>query len=177
MTGLIQDGIDRGCDRSRTFDRSGHLRKLRFLAVGALCFTLQYALLRALSGAGMARALANGVGFVISAQANFVLSSIFTWADRTPDDLPRSGISKVGSNANGTRWVSYNGTAALALVVNTLVFAAVDRVVGTLPAALAGVAAGTVVTFLVCDRLIFAGRAPAPAAATEAVEARRESVS
>ena len=170
MTGLIQSGFDRGCDRSRTFDWSGHQRKLRFLMVGALCFTLQYALLRALSGAGMSRTLANGVGFVLSAQANFVLSSVFTWADRAPDDVPGGGISKGRSNANGARWFSYNGTAAIALVANTAVFAAADRVVGALPAALAGVAAGTVVTFLACDRLIFAGRAPAPSAATNVAD-------
>ena len=35
--------------------------------------------------------------------------------------------------------------------------AVADRVAGALPAALVGVAAGTVVTFLVCDRLVFAG--------------------
>lgn len=153
MTGLIQDAIGRNCDRSSAFNWGEHRRKLRFLLVGALCFTFQYAVLRALSGAGMARPAANGVGFVISAQANFLLSTIFTWADRTQV----SRLSTDHLRANRGRWVSYNLTVAIALAVNTVVFAAADRVVGALPAALAGVAAGTVVTFLVCDRLIFVG--------------------
>lgn len=170
MTRLIQGGLDRGRDRSPAFSWSGHRRKLRFLAVGAFCFTLQYALLRALSDAGMARAFANGIGFVVSAQANFVLSSVFTWADRAHGNVPASSISKRHLNVNRTRWVSYNGTAAIALVVNTVVFATADSVVGALPAALVGVAAGTVVTFVVCDRLIFAGRAPAPSAASDVAE-------
>jgi putative flippase GtrA len=153
MTGLIQDGIGRSCDRSSAFNWGEHRRKLRFLLVGALCFTFQYAVLRALSGAGMARPAANGVGFVISAQANFLLSSVFTWADRTQV----SQLSTDHLRANRGRWVSYNLAAVVALAVNTIVFAAADRVAGALPAALVGVAAGTVVTFLVCDRLVFAG--------------------
>jgi len=104
MTGLIQDGIGRSCDRSSAFNWGEHRRKLRFLLVGALCFTFQYAVLRALSGAGMARPAANGVGFVISAQANFLLSSVFTWADRTQV----SQLSTDHLRANRGRWVSYN---------------------------------------------------------------------
>jgi putative flippase GtrA len=171
MTGLIQDGIDRGCDRSPTFSWREHRRKLRFLLVGALCFMLQYAVLRALSGAGMARPVANGVGFVISAQANFVLSSAFTWADRWSSDVLGSGISRHHLNVNGRRWVSYNGTAAVALAVNTVAFTVADRVLGALPAALAGVAAGTVVTYLICDRLIFAAGATRAARAAGAAQA------
>jgi putative flippase GtrA len=170
MTGLIQSGIDRCCGRSPGFEWSGPLRKLRFLVVGTFCFILQYGLLRALSGAGVTQVLANGVGFVVSAQANFVLSLVFTWSDRTHGHVPASSISKRHLNVNRIRWLSYNGTAAIALAVNTVVFAAADRVVGALPAALAGVAAGTVVTFLVCDRLIFAGRAPAPSATSDVAE-------
>jgi putative flippase GtrA len=127
--------------------------------VGATCFVLQYAVLRALSGAGLARPVANGIGFVLSAQANFLLSSVFTWADRVPSDALEKGISRRPLNTNCRRWVSYNGTVAVALAVNTVAFAVADRMVGALAAALAGVAAGTVVTYLICDRLIFATRA------------------
>jgi putative flippase GtrA len=170
MTGLIQGGIDRGCERSSALGWNAHRRKLCFLLVGACCFTLQYAVLRALSGAGLARPIANGIGFVISAQVNFLLSSAFTWADRGSDGARSEGISKPRLRSNPSRWLSYNGTAAVALVVNTVVFALADRIVGALPAALAGVAAGTVVTFLVCDRLIFATGAPEATEITGATE-------
>ena len=71
---------------------------------------------------------------------------------------------------NGRRWLLYNAAAALALAVNTAVFALTYRLVGSLAAALAGVAAGTVVTYRVCDRLIFATRAPEGPEATEEPE-------
>lgn len=177
MTGLIQGGIDHVCDRSPALGGSAPRRKLRFVLVGATCFVLQYAVLRALSGAGMARPAANGVGFVLSAQANFLLSSVFTWADRMPGDALAKGISKRPLTTNRRRWVSYNGTAAVALAVNTVAFAAADRFVGALAAALAGVAAGTVVTYLICDRLIFATRAAATTEDTQVAKSLQESVS
>jgi putative flippase GtrA len=160
MTGLVQDGIVRGGGRRAVLHWSTHRRKLRFLLVGGVCFLLQYAVLRALSGAGVARPLANGLGFVVSAQANFLLSSVFTWADRGSMRPRFDGQSMVHENPNGRRWISYNVTAAGALVVNTVVFAVTYRIVGELPAALAGVAAGTVVTYLACDRLVFAAATP-----------------
>jgi len=164
MTGLIQRGPDR-----RGAKAGGELRrKLRFLLVGGVCFCLQYVLLRGLSGAGLARPVGNGLGFAASAQANFLLSSRFTWGDR-PAGVPEIWRdSRAVSKLNGNRWVSYNTTAATALVVNTLVFAVADPLAGALLAALAGVTAGTVVTYLVCDRLVFATE-PAPAARREPV--------
>jgi putative flippase GtrA len=162
MTGLIQRGRDRGGHRLPSVTGEKLPRKLRFLVVGGVCFGLQYALLQVLSGVGLARPLGNGIGFAASAQANFLLSSRFTWSDRTAKALSTGDVSRRVSILNGNRWVSYNGTAATALVVNTLVFVAADPLAGGLLAALAGVAAGTVVTYLVCDRLVFA-TAPAPA--------------
>lgn len=170
MTGLIQDGIDRDCDRSPALGGSALRRKLRFVLVGTTCFVLQYAVLRSLSGAGMARPVANGVGFVLSAQANFLLSSVFTWADRAPGEAFTRDVSPRRLNANRRRWVSYNGTAAVALAVNTIVFAAADRIVDAMPAALAGVGAGTVVTYLICDRLIFATETTGATVATESLQ-------
>jgi putative flippase GtrA len=168
MTGLIQRGRDRGVDRRATAAGGELRRRLRFLLVGGSCFCLQYALLRGLSGAGLARPLGNGLGFAASAQLNFLLSARLTWGDRNAEVPPVGQVSRRVSKLNGYRWLSYNMTAATALVVNTLVFAAADPLAGALLASLAGVAAGTVVTYLVCDRLIFAPE-PGPPAHREPV--------
>lgn len=162
MTGVIQRGVGRCGDRLLASSWEEHRRKLRFLLVGGLCFALQLSVLQAMTGVGLSPPLANGIGFALSAQLNFLLSSAFTWSDRPRATARGRRLSSRALNLNGGRWVSYNGTAAVALVVNTAVFTVAHLVVGPLPAALAGVAAGTVVTYLICDRLVFAPRPGLP---------------
>ena len=62
-------------------------------------------------GGGTYRPLANALGFAISAQLNFVLSSRLTWRDR-PWAAPAlwAGLA------------CYNGTALISLAVNTAAF-------------------------------------------------------
>ena len=95
------------------------------------------------------RPLANALGFVLSAQLNFVLSSRLTWRDR------RTGPAQ----APWVRLASYNGTALISLAVNTAAFSLIYRQAGDLAAAAAGVVCGMCVTYLVCDLLIFRERA------------------
>ncbi len=130
-------------------------RTLRFALVGGTCFAVQLAILRLLGAAGIGRTVANAVGFATSAQLNFALSRTFTWADGRGDRAGRGDAVAGRDRRTLAQWGSYNVTALVALGVNTLVFAAAVGTTGEVPAALAGVAAGTVVTFLVCDRLIF----------------------
>jgi putative flippase GtrA len=137
-------------------------RQLLFVGIGASCFLAQYGILTALSKAGVDRTLANALGFVLSAQLNFALSARLTWGDR-PGTLAR---------ALWTRLASYNGTALIALGVNTLAFTLAYQRLGSLPAAGLGVVSGMCVTYLVCDRLIFRTR-PAAAHASGSASARQ----
>jgi putative flippase GtrA len=130
----------------RAFSR-GQKRIAIFAAVGASCFGVQLALLTAMVHLGASRPIANAIGFAISAQVNFLLSSKVTWGDR----------STSGWRDTGARWLGYNGTALVSLGVNTAVFTACYRAIGTTPAAAAGVLIGTVVVYLTCNLVIFRG--------------------
>ena len=123
-------------------------RQMLFMAVGATCFLAQYCVLTALAATGVNRPLANAVGFVLSAQLNFLLSSRLTWRDR------RAGTAKT----LWARLVGYNGTALISLGVNTAAFSLVYRHVGNLAGAAIGVICGMLVTYLICDQLIFRDR-------------------
>lgn len=125
-------------------------RQLLFVAVGASCFAAQYGALSVMAAGGLNRPVANALGFILSAQLNFVLSSRLTWRDR------RATTSKT----LWARLVAYNGTALISLAVNTLAFSLVYQRVGNLAGAAIGVACGMCVTYLVCDRLIFRDHRP-----------------
>ncbi len=121
--------------------RSRIRRPVTFAIVGLVCFAVQYGLLSLAAAAGVAPTLANAAGFFASAQLNFLLSARLTWADR--------------SGSSGRQWLSYQGTALLALVVNTVVFACALPWVGALVAAAFGVVVGAGVTFLVAHHVVF----------------------
>ncbi|WP_344222982.1 GtrA family protein [Paractinoplanes ferrugineus] len=116
-------------------------RILRFALVGGFCFVVQYAVMIGLRRIGIDLSVANAVGFAVSAQLNFVLSSVFTWGG--------------GARLSWLRWASYNSTALLGLAVNTVVFSTVHSAVGVPLAAVLGVGSGAVFTYLVCNFLIF----------------------
>ena len=124
-------------------------RQFMFLAVGGTCFAVQYGVLTVLASVGLDRPLANALGFVTSAQLNFLLSSRLTWSDRH-------------ATANRGMWIrlaSYNATALISLAVNTVVFEIAYQRLGNLAAAAFGVVAGLCVTYTVCDLVIFRKRA------------------
>jgi putative flippase GtrA len=116
-------------------------RVFRFALVGAFCFAVQYSIMILLAGFGVDLSLGNAVGFVVSAQVNFLLSAVFTWG----------GAVRV----SWLRWASYNSTALLGLAVNTTVFGVAHGVLGPLLGAAVGVGAGAAFTYLVCNFLIF----------------------
>lgn len=123
-------------------------RQLLFVCVGTVCFLTQYCALTVLATLGVNRPLANALGFLLSAQLNFVLSSRLTWRDR------RAGTIKT----LWARLVGYNGTALISLAVNTAAFSLVYQRVGNLVGAAVGVTCGMCVTYLLCDLLIFRDR-------------------
>ncbi|WP_169789204.1 GtrA family protein [Nonomuraea candida] len=117
--------------------------------MGSACFAFQYGCAATCAALGVPWPAANAAGFLLSAQANFLLSSGWTWGDRKV---------KRTMEALRRRWIAYNGTALLALVINTVVFTAAYELAGSLPAALLGVLSGAGLTYLVCDRGIFRRR-------------------
>lgn len=131
--------------------RLGSRRRLwRFLLVGTLCFGLQYIAMRFLVLVGLSWRAASVVGFATSAQVNFILSNAITWGERRRSGTPL-----------WTRWLSYGATALLGLAVNTAVFSATYRPIGSLPATASGVVAAALVTYLLCNIVVFRAVGPA----------------
>lgn len=93
---------------------------------------------------------ANGAAFLLAAQINFALSVTFTWRDR----LAGQGLWR--------RWLAFHGAIAGMAVVNMLVFAAARAALPALAASALGIGVAAVGNFVVGDRLVFRGHAPAP---------------
>lgn len=126
---------------------TGYRRHFTFVAVGVVCFLVQLGLLAALTASGVYEPVANAIGFLASAQLNFVLSSAFTWGDRA-DRTDRTM----------SRLAGYNATALLSLAVNSLAFTLAYHLTGTVIAAALGVLSGMGCTYLICDLVIFRRR-------------------
>lgn len=124
------------------------MRLARFSGVGLTCFAIQAGILLALKGSGAPGPLANAVGFLASAQVNFLLSTYFTWADRR---TPRAPWAR--------RWLSFQATVAVSLACNTGVYALVAAFLPPVAAAAAGVGAGALLTYLASDHLVFRRKA------------------
>jgi putative flippase GtrA len=130
------------------FRRLWQYRAVRFGAVAASCTLGQLLVLAWLTRLGVGKVLANGIGFGISAQANFVLSAHVTWRDRKPS-----------LGAWPARWASFNAVAIAALVVNELVFTIGGHAgLRLLTASLAGIVAGAAFTFTLNNLVTFRGQ-------------------
>src|SRR5947209_4027359 len=123
--------------------RSRAARPLRFALTGGLAGLLQLGLLALLTGRGWPAALANAVAFLLAAQVNFALSSLFTWRDRRRmAPLWR-------------RWLAFHGAIAAMALVNQSVFLAARTALPALVASAAGIAVAAVGNYLLGDRLVF----------------------
>jgi cellulose synthase/poly-beta-1,6-N-acetylglucosamine synthase-like glycosyltransferase/putative flippase GtrA len=122
---------------------SRYVRQLSFLAVGAVCFVLQLASLVGLLHLHLGSNLANATSFLIGAEVKFVLSCGLVWRDRF-----RAGETR-------RRFAWFNLTTAVIFFIDETVFASTDWILTAIPAAVLGVAVGTVASYLVCDRLVF----------------------
>lgn len=89
--------------------RFRNARLLYFGMVGTLCFAVQQLILHVLTDNPFDATSANSIGFVASAQLNFMLSRYLTWRDRR-------------SNRFISQWAKFNVTVLSSLVVNTMVF-------------------------------------------------------
>ncbi|MGH3217975.1 MAG: glycosyltransferase [Streptosporangiaceae bacterium] len=124
---------------------------MRFGMVAGSCTLLQLLILEFLNRRGVNRVLANGIGFVISAQVNFTLSALFTWRDRKPLLAKHTkSLSATKAGVWVARWAKFNITALVALAINEVVFAAALHAGAALiMGSAAGILTGAVVTFSV----------------------------
>jgi putative flippase GtrA len=120
------------------------VRIIRFAMVGALCYLIQLGLMDALKHS-MHLYYADLIAFLASAQLNFVLSQVFTWADRQHTE------SLV------MRWAKFNASALISVsVVNALVcWLLVEAGLPIWLAMLVANVASTVWTFLLNHFVVF----------------------
>jgi putative flippase GtrA len=119
-------------------------RVVRFGAVAASCTLGQLLVLAWLARLGVSEMVANGIGFGLAAQANFVLSAQVTWRDRKPHSAPLA------------RWARFNTAAIIALAVNELVFImGVHAGLRLFVASFAGIVAGAALTFTLNNLVTF----------------------
>jgi putative flippase GtrA len=126
------------------FSRSA--RPARFVITGGLAGLLQLSLLKFLLDHGWNGLVANAMAFLLAAQLNFVLSSLFTWRDRLP------------GQAIGRRWLVFHASIATMAVVNMAVFAVARTVLPDLAASAFGICVAAIGNFFIGDRLVFRGR-------------------
>jgi putative flippase GtrA len=124
---------------------------LRFALTGGLAGLLQLGLLEALTAHGWHSLAANPAAFLLAAQVNFALSTLFTWRDRH------------GTHRLWRRWLLFHGSIFGMAVLNIVVFAAARLHVPDLAAAALGIIAAAIGNFLLGDRLVFRGRSGEPA--------------
>ena len=101
--------------------------------------------------------IANGIGFAVSTQVNFVLSSFFIWGDRKQSlgrSVPPTRAAKLLAHAG--RWRSFNTVAVVALIVNEIAFTTATHIgVWLFAAAFIGTVTGSTVTFTLNHYLTF----------------------
>lgn len=122
-------------------------RSIRFGAVGSVCARFQLAVLGLLVRAQVEAHIANTLAFLASTQIDFVPSSLITWRDRRLPTRSRSLI--------GRRLVGYNTLALGSLIINQVAFAVALRALPYLGAALVGILAGMLLTYMISGHLLF----------------------
>jgi putative flippase GtrA len=135
-------------------------RIVRFALVGTLCLLLQYVLLTIFTDA-IHLYFAETLGFMLSAQLNFLLSQTFTWGDRQQ------------SSNLFVRWVKFNVSALISvLIVNASVFMVLVEL-GTWSwlAMLIANVASTAFTFVMNHFLVFSPERQTLAEAADSVAA------
>jgi putative flippase GtrA len=123
----------------------GHRHRLaRFALTGLAAGGMQLLLLHLLEADGLSPLLANATAFMVATQANFALSQLFTWRDRSAGQRDLPG-----------RWLRFHGAVAGSAVLNMAVFAAAALVMPSLAAAALGIAGSAALNFVSGERFVF----------------------
>lgn len=101
---------------------------------------------------------ANAVAFLLAAQLNFGLSSLFTWRDRGLVERWRVRGLAGSAPLLAQRWLTFHGAIASMAVVNMLTFAVAHHFVPVLAASALGICTAAIGNFLLGDRLVFRSR-------------------
>jgi putative flippase GtrA len=125
---------------------SQRARPARFVITGGLAGLTQLVLLKILIDHGWNGFVANAVAFVLAAQLNFLLSSLFTWRDRFQ------------GRSLGRRWLVFHASIATMAVVNMAIFAVARLALPDLVASAVGICVAAVGNFFLGDRLVFRRR-------------------
>ncbi|MBV9705890.1 MAG: GtrA family protein [Chloroflexi bacterium] len=133
--------------RSIALLNSSAARPLRFICIGAIVALIQLSMLDLLIYQRWNPVLANIMAFVLAAQVNFLLSTLFTWRDRR---LERARIK-----AFFMRWAAFHVSISGTAVLNFTVFLAARTIVPTLIASALGIMLAAVLNFAVLDRFVF----------------------
>jgi putative flippase GtrA len=126
---------------------SSRARPIRFIITGGTSACVQLGFLHILTHYDINLDLANALAFLLSAQVNFLLSSLFTWRDR----------QLVGSvkRALLQRWITFHGSIVGTAALNMLVFAVAHQFLLTLIASASGILVASFVNFFMMNKLIF----------------------
>ncbi len=131
----------------------GGARLLRFACVGGTAALLQLAMLHILTANEWNPILADGIAFLLAAQVNFLLSSTFTWGDRTAPHGTDASVLR--------RWITFHGSITSTALLNLAVFTLAHPYMPTLLASACGIAAAACVNYITFDRVVFRTR-PVP---------------
>jgi len=118
-------------------------RPLRFALTGGTSGLIQIGLLAVLVAHGWPSLRANLAAFLMAAQVNFALSTLFTWSDRRV------------AQALARRWLLFHCSIAGMAALNMLVFAACRTWLPDLAAAACGIVAAAAGNYALGDRLVF----------------------
>jgi putative flippase GtrA len=136
-----------------TFLPSRAARLLCFAFTGGVAALVQLGILEALTDGQWTPVQAEAAALLLSTQVNFFLSYLLTWRDRRPPGwMPRMILG---------RWAAYQGTAAIAAIINMSVFVLGRADLHTLEASALGTAIAAMVNFVAGDRLVFRAQ-PSP---------------
>jgi glycosyltransferase involved in cell wall biosynthesis/putative flippase GtrA len=122
-------------------------RPLRFVGIGGLAGLTQLLLLSLFTRLGWQEVLADVLAYILAAQANFVLSTFFTWYDRRAE----MGSKKVMLN----RWLTFHSSIIGTGLLNLLVFVIGRTVLPSLLASALGIACAAIANFFLFNSFVF----------------------
>ena len=148
-----QPAVSAPTGQVRAILRSPRARVVRFVFVGGVATLAQLGLLALFTSARWEPVRANAAALALSSQVNFGLSAMLTWGD-TWGSAHSTGIWR-RLRLLGSRWVRFMGAILCTTLLNEGLYAAVQRIIAPLLAALVCSVGIAALNFLIGDRLVF----------------------